>query len=302
MRVLHFTRCSGISTLDTRLLITLRETRALRASFGGLLRDFRQQSDWTQVDLADALGWAPSKVSDLEQGNLRPSEEVVDKLSRVFGLDRASRSELMFAAGCRPDDDEIAHAMGLIQPSLDRWLVPAYVLDFSWRFLAWNAPAAKMLGFNEERARRERPNILEFFFDPSWKVRERLDDWQYVAKQKLAAFYLDRQRLGFNSQKWYGNLMVRLSAFEDFGEFWTETVEFGERALLRLNEVEDFRRVTIRMKTPEQGTLDFGMLLKKVDFDVRLVVAFYAPLGLFGDQADMTLVPDALKALAPTAT
>ncbi len=55
--------------------IAARNVRALRAFRG-----------WKQAELADALGWSPTKVADVESGRRRITADQLVELCRVFGV------------------------------------------------------------------------------------------------------------------------------------------------------------------------------------------------------------------------
>ena len=59
------------------------------------LKVLRAERDWTQADLADALGVSRQTVNSIESGRYDPSLSLAFKLARVFG----KRIEEMFEDG-----------------------------------------------------------------------------------------------------------------------------------------------------------------------------------------------------------
>jgi transcriptional regulator with XRE-family HTH domain len=69
--------------------------------FGPMLRHLRSHRGMSIKRLAPDLGVTYSYLSKLENGDVGPSEEFVDRVSKYFEHDK---DELMFAAGKIPAD------------------------------------------------------------------------------------------------------------------------------------------------------------------------------------------------------
>lgn len=69
------------------------------------IRGERARRRWTQVELAEKLGWPKTSVSDLEIGRRRLTIDDLADLCRVFGLPLV---EL-----CRGGDEESLRSLGL---------------------------------------------------------------------------------------------------------------------------------------------------------------------------------------------
>lgn len=132
----------------------------------------------------------------LEQGrDVRPSPAVLAALARALRLDEAESSHLHVLAGRaapgrRPAAEEQA------PPAIMRLLAslphPAYVTGRRWDVLAWNEPAARVLCDYGQRQGDAR-NILHLVFADS-EHRERLADWEPLARTVLRLFRLDSAR------------------------------------------------------------------------------------------------------------
>jgi transcriptional regulator with XRE-family HTH domain len=58
----------------------------VKTDVGSRIRHARQLRDWTQHELAVAIGQHPNSLSRWERGAVRPSVDVVAKISRVTGV------------------------------------------------------------------------------------------------------------------------------------------------------------------------------------------------------------------------
>lgn len=50
------------------------------------LKELRTQREWTQDQLAAAIGASKSHVSEMETGKKNPSAPMLEKIAKVFGL------------------------------------------------------------------------------------------------------------------------------------------------------------------------------------------------------------------------
>ena len=62
-----------------------RKNRQLLVRFGRALRERREATRMTQLDLAEEAGMSESYVSKLERGLVSPSLEAIDTLARALG-------------------------------------------------------------------------------------------------------------------------------------------------------------------------------------------------------------------------
>lgn len=72
------------------------------ASFGAVLRGFRERAGLSQSALARRAGLDPSFVNRLESGQRGADRGVVEALARALGLDAAEQDQLLAAGGHLP--------------------------------------------------------------------------------------------------------------------------------------------------------------------------------------------------------
>ena len=64
----------------------MRKTDNLVKKFGKLLKQLREDNNWTQEDLAAELGVDRAYISQLERGLKNPSLKTMAKLAKVFAV------------------------------------------------------------------------------------------------------------------------------------------------------------------------------------------------------------------------
>ncbi|MGI9098264.1 MAG: helix-turn-helix domain-containing protein [Solirubrobacteraceae bacterium] len=86
------------------------------ARFGAVLRDLRVEADLTVRQLAKELSWAPSTISEFENGRRLPRVEFVEQYEELFGLQRgmlvAQRERARAQRRASPRDGTIAKHLG----------------------------------------------------------------------------------------------------------------------------------------------------------------------------------------------
>jgi len=175
----------------------LRRQRAkLQPAAVGLPASTRRRTPGLRrEELAALSGISATWYSWVEQG--RPVSLSVGALARLataLRLSRAERTYLFELAGRRDpsepglDEEPLPQGLERIVTALP---MPAYVLDRSWRAVAWNPPAKKLfVGWLDQRQRR---SLLEYIFlEPA--ARRLISDWENRARRILAEFRVDFAR------------------------------------------------------------------------------------------------------------
>ncbi|MBI2847403.1 MAG: helix-turn-helix domain-containing protein [Chloroflexi bacterium] len=245
----------------------------MQSVLGGIIKAHRLRRGMSQSELSAEMGWNthPSRLSRYEQGRVVPNRATLDRLSAALRLAPDERGRMFMEAGYVPTDAEVSEALRELQPFMDGWKGPAYLTDFSWRFLGWNGPVAKLFGFPPDELSRlpqEKPTLLDFTFDEHWAIRRQIPREILVpfARGQVARFKAQqRNRTG---QRWYRQLMKRLMPVPLFRELWRSTpAELG-------SELMDYNRV--QLDSPV-GRLDFHMFASAVVSDPRLFVILWLP-------------------------
>lgn len=245
----------------------------MQSVLGGLIKAYRLRRGLTQSELSEAIGWRilPSRLSRYEQGLIVPSRATLEKISKALGLRSDDRGRLFMEAGYVPTDAEVSDTLLWLQPFMDGWKGPAYLTDFSWRFLGCNEPAARILGLQKEELQRlllKRPTLLDLAFDPRWPVRRQIPEEAFLSfsRGQIARFKAQqRDRIG---QRWYRKVLRRLMPIPSFSQLWDTTPGELGSALMDYNRMQ--------FKTPF-GQLDFHTFASAVVSDPRLFVILWLP-------------------------
>jgi transcriptional regulator with XRE-family HTH domain len=124
----------------------------MTASFGPLLKTWRERRRFSQLDLAHVADVSARHISFMEQGRAHPSRAMVLRLTRHLDVPLAERNTMLTAAGfsshfkARPARGaELAPVHAAIERLLARHLpYPAFALDRHWRVVHANATASAL--------------------------------------------------------------------------------------------------------------------------------------------------------------
>ncbi len=122
-------------------------------SFGVLLKQWRSQRGFSQLDLAVTSQVSQRHISFLESGRAKPSREMVLQLAEVLEIPLRQQKLMLTAAGFAPihaQTDLSAPEMASIRKALDFMLrqqepYPAIVVDRYWNLLLPNNAATRLL-------------------------------------------------------------------------------------------------------------------------------------------------------------
>jgi transcriptional regulator with XRE-family HTH domain len=251
------------------------------ASFGGLLKDFRIRKNISQREIAFSLGWSePSRLSRIEQGKTKkPKRKTVDKLMRVLKLEPSEQGQLLLAGGYLPTKHEIEKIRKETKPLLDNWVYPAYLLDFSWRLLEWNRPAARayeIVGKNAKYVRENSPCTLELVFDPSFIQNKYLKDkkekelWNKVLLGKLIRFKLLHKAR--TSEKWYQDLLSKMMHNKLFVSLWKKAQFMPEK-----QDIANYERKLLVDSKNTKKRFDFHIFRSPLLQDIRFEINYHIP-------------------------
>lgn len=189
----------------------------------------RQKLNQFEFDLSGVVTQA--NLSRIETGRMFPSR---DKLEAILDLLQASfneRQEVMKAFGYLPpypipDEEEIQAACARCQPILDQVEMPAYLMDFLTRLLAWNDCFIRLLG---DLAPDDVLNSLHYepLFKSQFKSRVRMaaymDDLEPYLLAEMQAI---RERLApYRGERWYDGFIAGLCTDRDFDHYWHKAAD-----------------------------------------------------------------------------
>ena len=161
----------------------------LAASVGDLLRYWRRQRGFSQLDLALEGGTSQRHLSFVESGRSVPSRSMLVTLSEALKIPLRERNTLLLAAGyasiyAEPSFDDAT--MKVVARAIDQMLSnhephPALLIDRYWNIVRTNAAAPAFFGSMIDLKAFPKPrNLLELTFDPAG-LRPHIEAWETVA-------------------------------------------------------------------------------------------------------------------------
>lgn len=187
----------GMDDDGRKLGAFLRSRRAKIApeSVGIAAGSRRRVPGLRREELAQLAGMSVDYYVRLEQGRAtQPSEEILDALARVLGLDATEREHLrtLTASRRRPRSSSPRRRPERVRPELQRLLdemygLPALITGHRQDVLAWNVLASELYGGLGE-GRRDRNNARYLFLDES--SQETFPDWDQRARETVAVLRL----------------------------------------------------------------------------------------------------------------
>ena len=214
---------------------------------GRRLRMIRERRGVQQFDLELDGVITQANYSRIERGKVAPSrsklEAVLDALQANFN----ERREALTAFGYLPpyplpELHEIEVARQRCRPVLDAVPMPAYLMDFVTRLLAWNDCFAKLLGVHETSGVLAELQDIPLFkaqFDSRVRLGKHLKNIEIYL---LAEAQSIRDRLSpYQEERWYAGFVAQLCREPEFNRYWQATqhtvpkgemvTEFAARAL-----------------------------------------------------------------------
>jgi len=143
------------------------------ATFGTMMRGWRQRRRLSQLDLALEADVSARHVSFIETGRSKPSRAMVLRLASVLDVPQREQNRMLIAAGLAPvyaerslDAPDMAAIRAGVQKVLDAYdPFPCVVVDRGWWILQANPGAALLLDGVAPHL-LERPNALRLSLHP----------------------------------------------------------------------------------------------------------------------------------------
>jgi transcriptional regulator with XRE-family HTH domain len=245
-----------------------------------VLRGYRRVRDISQRALAFRLGWAPSRLSEIESAKVKPKRETLDEIMKAMELEPDERGYVLLAGSFQPDEQETdriwkseSGRTGL-EERLEIWPFPAYIVDFSFRFLRWNKVSETFFEFMLPQIgyiREHHPHTLEVMFDDRYRLTDpsvmEPDAWERMVRQEIVWFKAEQR--GRTRETWYQKLLQRLAKYERFKELWDATPVLEDPRFLEFRGDVEFRS--------KFGPLHLYFFNSPVLTDPRFSSVFYTP-------------------------
>jgi transcriptional regulator with XRE-family HTH domain len=242
------------------------------ASFGVLLRRWREQRRMTQSDLALAADSSTRHLSCLETGKSQPSRDMIHRLTELLEVPLRERNDLLLAAGFAPAfresslDDLQAARSAMNRVLRAHWPFPAFAVDRHWNVVLNNG-ALPQLYAGCDRALLSAPvNALRLMLHPRGMASRvlNLPAWRAHALAQL------RQQLALRPDPVLQELLAELTGYPVPAAAPPVSFDGAERLATPL-----------RLATPHGA------------------ISFISTVTVFGRPSDITLAELALEMLFP---
>jgi len=256
----------------------------LTATLGGLIKDYRIKKRLSQVDVSLRLGWKDtSRISKIEQGRVgKPNRQTAERIITALELNEQEKGHFLLVGGYLPTDEEIKKVIKIIKQKVDTWPYPAYLMDFSFRWLYTNVHTLTAANFphsQKDWVEKTKPNFFIFPFLPKEQLsveimkgesEDRLTSFQIA---QIAAFKSENEK--YQSESWYKKLLKDLMQYEDFRKLWPKV-----DATMYDKKLFDYEYKTMRgIHNGKEVTLRFHLATAKVISDPRFQVVLYFPVN-----------------------
>ena len=256
-------------------------------SFGQILKQWRSQRNFSQLDLSLASNVSQRHISFLESGRANPSRDMVLNLCVVLDVPLRQRNKMLSAAGFAAvysefdlSDAEVAPIRRALEFTLrQQEPYPALVIDRYWNQILVNKGAENLLNWliGDKTVPAEiGPNLVKLMLHPQG-IRSAVHNWRTVATHLIQRVHRETRMEDPSQQS--QSLFNELLTYSGIEELW------------RSPAPEDW---------PGSGTENWQVpLLSTVfsQFDQQL--SFFTTLTTLGTPHDITLQEIRLECLFP---
>jgi transcriptional regulator with XRE-family HTH domain len=213
-------------------------------SFGLLLKQWRSQRGFSQLDLAVTSHVSQRHISFLESGRAKPSREMVLQLAEVLEIPLRQQNLMLTAAGFAPihaETDLSAPEMVSIRKAIDFMLrqqepYPAIVVDRYWNLLLTNPAANRLLNAfiapEELQAhfyRDGKVNLMRAMFHPQG-FRPFVVNWDDFSVHLLQR--LHREAIAEGESEQSKALLDELMSYPGIAEVWQPSARTTQNTML----------------------------------------------------------------------
>lgn len=254
----------------------------ITATLGGLIKDYRIKKRLSQLEVSLHIGWQDTtRLSKIEQGRVgKPTRETIEKIIVALDLNEQEKGDFLYIGGFLPNEEEIKGAIDKTKDKIDSWNYPAYLMDFSFRWLYTNLYTIKVAGYSPNFKKvviKNRPSFLEFPFYPKEQFGIEVSKGEDEKSLKpfdvaqIAAFKSENEK--FQNESWYKKLVKYLMKYEKFRKLWPIiTIKDYHKKLFDY----EYKRME-GIYNGKRKTLDFHLQTAKLITDPRFQIVLYYP-------------------------
>ena len=183
--------------------------RVQAQSFGALLKHWRSQRGWSQLELACQSEVSQRHISFLESGRSQPSRAMVLHLAARLAVPLRQQNVMLSAAGFAPlysEHDLSGPELAPIQQAIDFMLhqqepYPALVIDRYWTLLQANRGALWLMGWlmGDRLSPLEQPLNMMRLMIQAQGLRPYVENWEAIAVSLVQRLQQEAQSEGPDS-------------------------------------------------------------------------------------------------------
>lgn len=252
-------------------------------SFGMLLKQWRNQRGFSQLDLALTSQVSQRHISFLESGRAKPSQEMVLQLAAFLEIPLRQQNLMLSAAGFAPihtETDLSAPEITSVRKALDFMLhkqepYPAFAIDRYWNLLLTNNGADRLLAafIAPDKLRTlfyidGKINLMRLVFHPQG-LRPFIVNWENFANHLLQRVHRSAMAEGEGDRS--HQLLKELMSYPGIAEIWNIA------------------------NTATPNTLLLGIHLKRNALELQ----FFSTIATLGTSYDITLQELRIECLFP---
>jgi len=248
----------------------------ITASLGGLIKEFRIKKRLSQQDVSLLVGWKDTtQLSKIEQSRVGSiSREILDKIMKALNLNEVERARMLLASGIVPTMQESKQLINKLKESISYINAPLYIVDIAWNTIYMNDLVRKIYMIPEkeyEYIESEMPNWMELVFlrktFSKVSIREGYNKALMYPYDEFQLAYCKDELAPYTQDRWYKDLLLRLSQDEHFRKLWSDTSAFKYVALYEYW----YKEISGKWKDKPE-VLKFHSLSIRPSFDFRYFI------------------------------
>lgn len=239
---------------------------------GARLRDLRQQAHRTQLWVEADADLGTGYLQRVESGKIaQPEPATLERILDALDATYDQRREVLRLYGYGipappPTAEDAARAVAACRRELDEAALPAYLLDFTPRLIAWNRFVPLLFEVSEARLRALTcRSFLAAWFDPASPLAARLAEPDRFLPALVRTYRVEMRQLGFEPE------LADLQALPLFRRHWAAVgQESPQVSAGRL-------RVPVRLRARDGAVLQFRISSEPLARDGRFRLIYYIP-------------------------
>jgi len=253
----------------------------LTSTLGGLIKDHRIKKRLSQLEVSLRIGWKDStRLSKIEQGRVgKPTRETLDKIVNALELNAYDRGQIFLATRIVPTSEEVNSVILKVKEKMKDFKYPLMLVDFTWNTFYFNKLCIDLFKLSDKEYRfleKNKLNWLELLFlrksFNNVKLKAGYTEMSMSVSEEYFISHFKFEQSNNTSEKWFRNLLLKLSKDSNFRKLWAKTPPSKEEHFYNY-EINHF---TGNWRGKEE-TLRFHIFAVHPTFDSRFALLIHQP-------------------------